>query len=46
MANPYFINESAVIAFSGGRSSAYMLYKVMEGPHTITRKWRSATDSC
>jgi len=30
MINPYFLNEQAVIAFSGGRSSSYMLYKVLE----------------
>jgi hypothetical protein len=28
--NPYFIDEPAVISFSGGRSSAFMLYKILE----------------
>jgi hypothetical protein len=28
--NPYFIDEPAVISFSGGRSSGYMLYHILE----------------
>jgi 3'-phosphoadenosine 5'-phosphosulfate sulfotransferase (PAPS reductase)/FAD synthetase len=28
--NPYYINEPAVISFSGGRSSAFMLHKILE----------------
>ena len=28
--NPYYINEPAVISFSGGRSSAYMLHEILK----------------
>ena len=28
--NPYRINEPAAISFSGGRTSAFMLFKVLE----------------
>ena len=28
--NPYFIDEPAIVTFSGGRSSGYMLYKILE----------------
>jgi len=28
--NPYFLNEPSAISFSGGRTSGYMLYKILE----------------
>jgi len=28
--NPYYINEPAVVSFSGGRSSAYMLHEILK----------------
>ena len=33
MSNPFQITEPTVISFSGGRTSAFMLYKVLEAHH-------------
>jgi len=33
MGNPYFIDEPAAISFSGGRTSAYMLIKILDAHH-------------
>ena len=33
--NPYFIDEPAIVSFSGGRTSAFMLHKILEAHEGI-----------